>query len=169
MLMNRRGSSLKLNFRVGLFLIVISAFFLEVAIFVVAMWCQAHADEAKPAPPARTIDMTAVLHDERGGPLKDPYTVAKDDPACAKCVDMTVGVAISHALLASLDEDRSLPWEQKWAFGLLAERVRANPAATLTAAETVKIEDRIGKVFSPIVIVQIVQMLEPGRKPPEVQ
>ena len=51
----------------------------------------------------------------------------------------------------------------------LADRVRKNPAAQLNAQETAKIEERLGKVFSPLVLSRVMPLLEPDRKPPEVQ
>lgn len=118
---------------------------------------------------AEPINMNINLKDEKGEILKDPFIVAKEDPTCLKCVDLTIGAAIAHALNASLDDDRNLSWEQKWAMSVLADRIKKNSAAILVASEIVKIEERIGKMYSGIIIGQIIPILEPGREPPKVQ
>lgn len=119
---------------------------------------------------ARAIDMTAVLHDETGRPGKDYFDHAtlKPGEACTDCPPLTLGHAIAHALLSTLQGDDA-SFEQKWARAVLAERIKDDPKATLSAAETGAIEKRLGQVYGPIVVYQAIPILDPARKPPEIK
>lgn len=119
--------------------------------------------------PARTIDMTTELHDEGGTPAKDVFNQGKDDPLCLHCPSLTLGHAISHALFATLPEERDLSAEQKWARGALAMRIKDDKAATLTADEVAVIKRLLGKLYGPIVVMQTYPILDPNAKAPEVK
>jgi hypothetical protein len=120
-----------------------------------------------------TVDMTTVLHDESGKPIKDPSenvaTVPGGlvDPDCSKCPPLTLGAAVASALFM-LDRDAS--GADLWTRGALATRVRTEKAATLTAAEVTLIEKLLAKRYpAPIIIMQAFPLLDPNSKPGEVK
>jgi len=135
--------------------------FLAVSVFLFAL--PALADDQ------RAVDMTAVLHDGNGRVLKDFSEQAQGDQACEKCPALTVGRAVDHALKARFPDEQNLPGEQSWARALLGDRVKADKAARLTLKEAETIERLVMKAYTGEVIAQIVPMLDPNRKPPELQ
>ena len=123
---------------------------------------------AKPAPPAG-IDMTTVLHDENGKPGVDFFgRTLKPGETCPDCALLTLGRAAAHALMAQLAGDEK-DFEQKWARAVLAERIKDDPHASLTAAETATIEKRLGEVYGGLVLYQAFPLLDPNRQPPPVK
>jgi hypothetical protein len=130
------------------------------------------------ADPGYTIDMTTVLHEESGKPIKDPSdntaTVlgpdgkpALVDPDCSKCPPLTLGSVCAVALGAA---DPSASGTDLWARGALAARIKTDKAATLTAAEVTLLEKLLPKRFPvPIVIMQAFPLLDPNSKPGEVK
>lgn len=124
------------------------------------------ATRADPAP--RPIDMTVTMLDERGAPMKDPFQLTRDDPECAKCGPLTLGHAIAHALFYPEKGD-ALTGDQKWARGVLAQRVRDDKASELSSEEVTVIKKALAQVFGGIVLVQAYPMLDPNAKPPKVQ
>lgn len=135
---------------------------------------------AQPAPISRTIDMTAPLKDDHGKPMIDQLEAVPDakDPAkadCSKCGPLTVGHAIAHALFADLPQERTpqgystVTAEQRWARGALADRIKDDPKATLSAKEVTVIEKVVGEAYGTSIIMQVFPLLDPNAKPPEVQ
>jgi hypothetical protein len=115
------------------------------------------------------IDMTVVLTDESGKPLPDAVGQDfKDDPSCARCPTLTLGHAVAHALFAQLPGE-TVSGDQKWARGVLADKVRDAKAATLTAEEVVVIKRLIGGLYSGSVVVKAYPLLDPNAQPPKVQ
>ena len=123
---------------------------------------------AHAADPARPIDMTQVLVDADGKPIVDPFQMTKDDPECLKCGHLTLGRAIEHALFAALPDDKT-PAEQKWARGVLAEKIKEDPHATLTAEELVVVKRVVGEVYSARLLVAMYPLLDPAAVPPSVK
>ena len=116
----------------------------------------------------RPIDMTTPLVDEVGKPMKDPFEASKDDPDCTKCAVLTLGHAVAHALFFP-EKGETLSGDQKWARGVLAQRVRDAKDAELTSEEITVIKAALAKVFGGIVLVQAYPLLDPNAKPPKVQ
>jgi hypothetical protein len=117
----------------------------------------------------RTIDMTVPLVDEIGRPAKDVLAREPDDPTCAHCPVLTLGHAIAHALFATLPGDKNESAEQKWARGVLADRVRDNKAAALSAEELALIKRDLAEAYGSLVIMQTFPLLDPNAKPPTVK
>lgn len=120
------------------------------------------------------VDMTAALSDWDGKPIKDAFTAAQDDPACAKCDDLTLGSAITHAMLIALRGDESIDAGQRWAWQEIVRRIHKNKAAQLTGKEQAVIGDRLIKVYAnipngSIVIGAVMPLIDPNRKPPELK
>jgi hypothetical protein len=125
-----------------------------------------------------TVDMTTVLHDEGGKPIKDPSENAATvpgpdgkptlvDPDCLKCPPLTLGAAVASALFMP---DRDASGAELWTRGTLATRVRTEKAATLTATEVTLIEKLLAKRYpAPIIIMQAYPLLDPNSKPGEVK
>ena len=123
---------------------------------------------AAAAPPGHTIDMTMVLQDEAGKPAKDTLvSEAKGDRDCANCPNLTLGAAVAHSLFATYPDERELSGEDKWARARLAQRVKEDKAAALTANEVTLIKRLLAKAYGPIVLLQAYPVLDPNAKPPE--
>lgn len=119
----------------------------------------------------RTVDMTQVLLDDIGRPAADVSAregKEEDDPRCAKCPRLTLGRAVAQALFAAFPEDRDQA-EQKWARAALAQRIKADPKATLTAEEVAVIKRQLGRAFGGVLLMQAYPLLDPNAKPPEVK
>lgn len=114
------------------------------------------------------VDMTKPLLDEKGKPIADATQAEKDDPGCAHCPVFTVGAAISRALNTQFP-DEQITGDQKWSRSVLADRIKADKHATLTLKEAQLIETVVGKAYSGLVIKQIVPLIDPNHKPPEIQ
>jgi hypothetical protein len=115
------------------------------------------------------IDMTTVILDEKDKPIKDVIDKDPADTNCVKCLDLTVGHAIAHALFFVAADESGVTAEQKWSWAVLAERVRDDKAATLTAPQAALIEKRLGKLYGGLVMLRVMPMIEPNRKPPEIE
>lgn len=116
-----------------------------------------------------TVDMTAVLKDWSGNPIKDAFQQTGDDIACAKCDDLTLGGAVVHALMLTLQADRDIDGAQRWAWGQIAQRVHEDKAAQLSGKEQTLIGDRILKVYANIpqggvVMGAAMPLVDPNRK-----
>lgn len=139
-----------------------------IAMLAVIAW-PAFADEA------RTVDMTTPIKDEKGKSTKDLAEQAgKDDITCAACPVFTVGRAISHALnMLRMDgkdvSGEEVSGDQKWSRNILAERIRDSKSATLTVKEAALIEKLIGKAYPGEVIKQVIPLIDPNKKVPEIQ
>jgi hypothetical protein len=125
----------------------------------------AHADEAKPW----TVDMTAALTDENGANIKDEWLRARDEKDCSKCPDLTLGAAVAHSLFYVTPEEREVTGEQKWAWSALAVRIKTDPAAKLTHAEAALIYQRLGKLYSGIVLLRAMPLIDPNLEVPKIK
>jgi hypothetical protein len=117
---------------------------------------------------AYTINMTQVLVDENGRPIKDEYMQEPDDPQCLKCRPLTLGAAVAHALFAALPSEKDVSGEQKFSRGTLALRIENDPTAKLTASEVTVIKDLVGKLYSSIIITRVFPLIDPNAGPPPV-
>lgn len=129
----------------------------------------------EPAKPGHLVDMTAVLMDDAGRPARDtfakePVPAGKEDadPKCDKCPVLRLGLAVSHALFAAFPDDKDSP-DQKWARAVLAQRVKEEKAAQLSAEEISVIKRQLGRAYGGIVLMQAFPLLDPNAKPPEVK
>jgi hypothetical protein len=118
--------------------------------------------------PTRTIDMTTVLNDEHGKPLKDAGGQdLKADPTCEKCPLLTLGHAIANVLFAP---DKDASGQELWGRGELASRIKDDKTATLTADEIAKIKTLLAKDYpAPVIIMQAYPLLDPNAKPVDVK
>src|SRR5580698_10714579 len=96
---------------------------------------------------SQPIDMTVTLHDDNGHALKDPMDATPDDPKCTHCRDLTLGRAAAHALFGSYPDERNLSGDEKWARGLLAERMKDAPKAELSAEEVTLLKKLIAEMY----------------------
>lgn len=116
---------------------------------------------------AKTVNMETPVRDDKGAVAKDMTFATKDDMTCTKCPVLTVGTVISRALNASFPDEANLPGDQKWARSVLAQRLKDDKAAKLTAKEAELIERLVGKGYGGDVIRQIMPLIDPNKKPPE--
>ena len=117
---------------------------------------------------SHVVDMTKPLVDEKGKAIPDATQAEKDDPSCAHCPVFTVGAAIARALNTQFP-DEQISGDQKWSRAVLADRIKNDKRAQLTVKEAQVIETVIGKAYSGLVIKQIVPLIDPNHKPPEIQ
>jgi hypothetical protein len=119
-------------------------------------------------------DMTTVLADWEGKPLKDAFQQTPEDQACAKCDDLTLGMAVTHAMLLALRGDEGIDGAQRWAWQETVRRVHKDKAAQLTGKEQSVIGDRLIKVYAnlpngSVVIGAAMPLIDPNRKAPELK
>ena len=126
-----------------------------------------YADTKSPVP--FTLNTTMVLHGIDGKALKDPKESSKDDPACAKCDDLTLRVAAYYALTFSFPDEQNLSGDQKWARGELATKIMRNPSVQLTVEELDLLKKCVGKFWGTEVVTAIYPILDPNAKPPEIK
>jgi hypothetical protein len=117
----------------------------------------------------RSVDMTAVLHDESGRPARDVLARLPGDADCAHCPVLTLGRAAAHALFAAFPDERELPADQKWARAVLAARIENDTAARLDAEEIAVIKRLLGKAYGGVVLMQAYPLLDPNARPPAVK
>lgn len=134
---------------------------------ILACWISVVPAAWADAPP--TIDMTVLIVDEQGHTMKYQGEASADDPDCKKCSQLTLGKAISFALNTSFQDERNMPGDQRWARSILADRIRSEKAANLTAKEVSTIETVVEKLYSGQIIKQIVPRIDPNRKVPDLQ
>jgi hypothetical protein len=127
------------------------------------------AAAAQDASKSWTVDMTTPILDEEGVPIKDTFDRKAGDDACAKCRDLTIGAAAAHALLIVGQDDRDVTVEQKWSWAFLAERLRHDKAAKIDNATGDLLYRRIGKMYSGLVLLRIMPLLDPNKPVPAVR
>ncbi len=118
---------------------------------------------------AATIDMTVVLSDQDGKPIEDQFTRPEGDKDCSHCKPLTLGSAVAHSLFFVGADERDVTPEQKWAWAILADKVRNDKSTALTAAESDLIVRRLGKIYGGIVLMRAIPIIDPNRKPPEIR
>jgi len=144
---------------------------LALAIALLFRACTGIPAYAQTVPP-HTIDMNFTLLEEDGKPVQDcdQAPAPPAPPAPPNCVPLTLGRAASHALLfGRYPGEEGLSGDVKWARGTLAERIRTDGKATLTAEEIGVVKRLIGKYYSPVIIAQAYPMLDPNAKPGPLQ
>jgi hypothetical protein len=120
-----------------------------------------------------TVDMTIVMLDLDGKPLKDSFQATAEDPNCKKCDDLTLGGAVMHALAQVLRDDQAVT-AQRPAWLALALRIQGKSDATLNSREQTLIIDRIEKVYallpgSVAVTLRAPPLIDANWSPPELK
>lgn len=121
------------------------------------------------AHPPGEIDMTHVLVDDNGKPVIDLLMRDQGDPDCKLCGSLTLGAAIAHALTWTSEEDKNLTWEQRFARGFLAKKIRNDPKAKLSAGEVSVIERLLSRLYGAQILEQAISILDPGLQPPTIK
>jgi hypothetical protein len=117
-------------------------------------------------PTSRTIDMTTVLPDGHGQPIKDIATQTADDPTCSKCQPLTLGRAAYNALNFTFQDERAIdPLVKAWRAGL-AMRVLDAKAFVATPHERDAMTTTIGKLYAlfpggGVVILDALPLIDP--------
>lgn len=100
------------------------------------------------------IDMTCAILDERGNPIDN-----------GDKTNMTLGQAIGRAVGTIFpDEAGKLSLDQQLKRGRLALRCLEEPSASLDAGEIALIEECVAKLYGPILVVRIVDMIDPNHR-----
>jgi hypothetical protein len=125
-------------------------------------------------PPMGAIDMTTPLLDWDDHPIKDAFQSTQEDPTCTKCDDLSLGMAVTHAMLSVVRGDENVDGAQRWTWQELVRRVHKNKAAQLSGKEMVVIGDRLIKVYAnvpngSVIIGAAMPLIDPKRKPPELK
>lgn len=134
---------------------------LRIAVISLLAVAGAHAQE-------RSVDMTTVLTDQDGAPIKDEFE-RKGASDCSKCPDLTLGAASAHALFFVSQDEKDVSPEQKWAWSAWAMEIRKNKSVKLTAPESDLLYKRLGKLYGGIVLMRAMPLIDPNRKPPEIK
>lgn len=100
-----------------------------------------------------------------------PITNLKNEPMTERGADgnpftITLGALATNALLASHEDERALPQVEKVKRFKLAMKLNdqsGNPAkdVSLTAAEIAEISKLVSKLYSPLVVGKILQLIDP--------
>jgi hypothetical protein len=130
------------------------------AAILLAPFAVAAQPASDPVSPPRVIDMTVVLMDLHGKPLMEQAATA-EDPKCEKCTPLTLGSAVSAALLTPRREDQGGSGFDAGKRLWLAEHLQNNKAATLTQAQGDMIVSRAGSL-PPIIAGRLVQLIDPA-------
>lgn len=139
-------------------------YFLMVALLVVLQLPQVGCADGS----TRTVDMTKPILDEKGKPVTDMAEATKENPTCKGCPVFTVGTAISRALNGTY-QGENIAGDQKWARSILAARIKDDSSAKLTAKEVTLIVTLVEKAWPGDVIKQIIPLIDPNQKAPELQ
>lgn len=109
---------------------------------------------------AMAVDLSQVLTDLQNNPIKDRVLIDGKESA----VDLTAGRAISNALLAPNEEDRTTTTEEKSRKFLLAMRTANDPKdITLSTADVALITRTVSKVYpGTLIFGRILQIVAPN-------
>jgi hypothetical protein len=100
------------------------------------------------------VDFTAQLVDLDGQALKEPTD---------EQTPVTLGRAASSALVQPYQDEASLPGAEKVQRWQLACRVRSAAALDLPAEDIALIKKCVAKMYSPLIVGQAWQMLDPPK------
>lgn len=120
--------------------------------------------------PALAVDLGQTLHDQ--DKMMAPDGLHKD--AGLSCGEvkgypcLTLGAALYHALLGAYPDEQSLSGEEKNKRGRLAikidEAAEKKQPIDFSAEDTAKLKMLIGKLYAPIIVVQVYSLLDPTEK-----
>jgi hypothetical protein len=131
----------------------------------------AYAQKA-PDPVPHTVDMTAYIRDAQGKSILDFMTRAdaddaQKDPACTSCKPLTMGALLARALVGSYKGEETLDLGQRIARAVLAQRIKDQTAAALSADDVKALEHVLQEAqLSGDILVQIVPVIDPNYKVP---
>lgn len=109
-----------------------------------------------------SIDFTVVLNDQDESPLQD--TLAMQANGGVK-INLTLGRAVSHALMVQGNDEQEMTGEQKFHRGMLAFKVRDSKDCELKVEDIVLIKKQLARLYSPVVIYRAYLLLDGGEKP----
>jgi hypothetical protein len=142
-------------------------FVLLAAALLVRACLPAYAQKAPDVPP---IKLDAVMLEENGKPAQDCDTPATATTPPKDCVPLTLRRAAAHALFyGRYPGEENLAGDIRWARGRLAERIRDEPNITLSVEEIAVVKKLMGRFYSPLVVAQAYEILDPGAMPPAIQ
>ena len=115
-----------------------------------------------------TVDMTAVLAEANGVPIKDCPTGHdfKTDPTQEHCPNLTLGAAANYGVSFAVESDRNMDWKTKASLRALVDKYRDSKTAELTHKNADDLMDRIGNIYKLMgqgdkVIVAAMRILQP--------
>lgn len=119
------------------------------------------------AAPAGAVDLSKGFMDTDG---KTPVQDVLSQDRTQTCGDkvggpcLTLRTAVFHALLQPYDDERALSGEDKFRRGALALKLldAKENDFTFTAQEVLTLKLVLGKLYSPIIVVQAYRMLDPA-------
>ncbi len=117
---------------------------------------------------ASAADLTRTFQDADGS--KVPNTLSQNPAKGSSCGDLkdvkclTLGDAVFHALVSNYaDEQTTITGEEKFKRGALALKItRGARSLNFTSEETTLIKRLIGKLFTPLIVAQAYEMLDPA-------
>ena len=114
------------------------------------------------------IDMTVVLTDERGQPMKNLFGLDPSDPDVKAKIDaapdLTLGHLLAHALFQSYTDEPHLSGGAKWARGVLGMKVMSESSVIFNSDE-LGVVKRLVERFGVGVIFCVMPVLFPDDLP----
>lgn len=104
------------------------------------------------------LNTATVLTDLDGLAIQDVYMIVEEKKRIQKERDLTIGHAISGALVSRMDKELT-PTEVSDRYGL-AMGLRNNKEVTLTSEEVTLCKNVVAKAFQPLISGQIIMILE---------
>ncbi len=120
--------------------------------------------------PVGATDLTATFRDPESGKLipdvLSPEKTRKCEDQDGPC--LTLGSAMFHALLRPFPDEQQMDpaklTELKFRRGALAYRILDKKSVGLSPADVSMAKDTIGRVYSPVIVVQAFRLLDPTLK-----
>lgn len=118
--------------------------------------------------PASALDLTQRFRDTDKSFITEPNVKPGNKEKCdgrdgGPC--MTLGSVIFQSLLATYNDEPGITGEEKFNRGRLAQKIQDQKAVDLTAEEVVLVKKLVGKLYTPIIVVQAYGMLDPAAAP----
>jgi len=107
---------------------------------------------------AREINFSAIVTDQDGAPILDCVGAGCTGPP------LTLGSAAMRALVATFEDDKNLPGEEKFKRGELALRVYKGGTVDLSAEDVALIKKQMAKGYGPIVVLRTWKLIDPESK-----
>lgn len=128
-------------------------------------------------PPGASIDLTKPLVTSSGKPMLDGSDEQAGDPTCAHCPVMTVGRALRNILVTAWPQEQpdprtgtgGLTADQKWARWTLQTKLTSEQSVTLTSDEIDVLKRLLGYTPNIAIVGQLMPLLQPNARPPELK
>lgn len=113
-------------------------------------------------PTARKFDFTQIMKDQDGSDMWECVEYNdKEQRECKARKAVSLGAVVFKALSAP---EQNIPLEESFKRGKLAMEIYKGKDVSLSAEDIVLVKKQVAKVFGPIVVYRVVQILDPEGK-----